>query len=382
MRRYLLVALAVVLAVSGTTWAHADYKVGGYMAPNFRMIDKGEDNASNMGFGMSFNRFLFKGEVEGGAIMKNIAWRVETDISQTGSHALQWAFVQPKFNDIFSLKLGHMKKPFSREILHATSNLLTVDRLVSSGSMGLGFGGFNYGLEAHVKHEMFKLHAGAYSGKGADKHAKDQDPCMDFGIRGILTPPVEGLEIGANVVMLTLPEGGSNQGAYVDSDSFLTNSAIAFGADVDYQMEFSDGMGLWAQAEFGMGDNWDSNMGGGADAPAVDDTWEDYSWYSFRYFYFKARFMVNEDFGLHAGFSVWDPNACSDDAMLGTTTVEVGENDETSTITPGIVYYWAKNLRTQAEVQLITEKKHALDADGNWIDNDYTHFVLQTVFVW
>ncbi|MCK4305459.1 MAG: hypothetical protein KAY24_14575 [Candidatus Eisenbacteria sp.] len=357
MKKILLVVLAVVFAASSSAWA-GDVTVAGYMAPNLKMIDKGEDNASNLGFGMAFNRFLFKGEMDGGAVVKKVAWRVESDISMSGTHKLQWAYVQPKFSDVFSLRLGHVKEPFSREILHSTPKLLTVDRHFSGKLSALGYGGFNYGLEAHVKTEMFKLQAGAYDGNGAQSKVGYQDPCIDFGLRGILTPSVEGLEIGANVMMVSLPNGGHGDGGtYADSDAneLLTNSAMAFGCDLDYQKAFGE-MSLWAQAEFETGDNWTQQDG--------TDPWDEAEFFSFQYLYAKALFMVSKDFGLHLGFSQYDPNTDGD-----------AEGDSETLITPGVVYKWCKNMRTQAEVQLHTY-------EGIDEDVDYTHFVLQTIFIW
>ena len=342
-------------------------KVSGYMAPNFRMIDKGEDNASNMGFGMAFCRFVLSGTVDGGPIVKKVSWRVETDIRQTTAHGLQWAYVQPWFSKNFSAKFGRVKMPFSREVLHATGNLLTVDRHSSSDIMSLGYAGFSYGLEGHFTHEMFKAQFGVYEGEGAQAVVNNQDPALSYGLRVVATPPVEGLEIGANVMMVTLPNGGSDQGTYQDDDQveYMTNSGMAFGADVDYKTTFGEEMSLWAQAEFGTGDNW---MAGAKD-PAQGDTFEDYEWYKFQYFYVKALFKVVKDFGFHIGFHNFDPNTD-------------GDNDACTTITPGVVYWWSKGLRTQVEVQLITEQQ-GVDANGDNLDDlEYTHFVLQQVFLW
>lgn len=373
MKKILLVILAMTFSAG---MAYADdscggcspVKVWGYMAPNFRMIDKGEDNASNMGFGMAFCRFVMSGTVDGGPIVKKVSWRVETDIKQNSSHGLQWAYLQPWFTKEFSLKMGRVKMPFSREILHNTAKLWTVDRHVSSHLARLHYGGFSYGLEGHYMHEWVKVHAGVYDGAGAQSHVMNQDPALSFGARAVLTPPtVEGLEIGANVMMVTLPDGGMDQVTYVDSDSteYMSNSGMAFGVDAQYTTAFGEEMELWLQGEFGTGDNY-ANMDGTyhpKDAEA-DDTFEDYEWYTFQYFYVKGLFKVVKDFGIHIGFSQLDPNTDGDD-------------DEMTIITPGVTYWWTKHLRTQVEVQLITEKQ----GTGN-DDLEYTHFVLQKVLLW
>jgi len=371
MKKILLVVLAVCVSAVGTAWAGGcdgcGASVTGYMAPNFRMIDKGEGNNSDVGFGMAFNRVVFQGKYEVGEIIKHVGFRVETDIRQTTSHGLQWAFIQPYFNEHVSLKFGRVKEPFSREILHPTSKLLTVDRHIGGNLVGLGYGGFSYGCELHATHEMFKVHAGIYEGQGAQAVVNNQDPMLEYGARFVLTPPVEGLEIGANVMMTALPgvkENGvwglcRDDGTYADSDStYQTNTGLAFGADVDYQQKFGTAF-LWAQAEIGMGDNYM--------APDISagDEWEDYDFYSFMYFYLKGLLMVNEQFGIHLCFSQWDPNTDSD----------AGKDNETTMITPGVVYKWCKNLRTQAEVQLVKQK-----TSGD--DLDYTHVVLQNVFTW
>jgi hypothetical protein len=152
----------------------------------------------------------------------------------------------------------------------------------------------------------------------------------------------------------------------VYADDVQSNSGMAFGFDADYKKDFGN-MELWAQAEFGMGDDWDE----GAKEPAAGDTWEDYSWYKFQYYYLKALFMVSNDFGIHFGYSAWDPN----------TDGDVGENNSITTITPGITYFWAKNLRTQVEVQMVTEQQGVLNNE-NLDDLTYTHFVLQTILLW
>ena len=136
MKKILLVILAMTFS-AGMVYADdackdcSPVKVWGYMAPNFRMIDKGEDYASNMGFGMAFCRFVMSGTVDAGPIVKKVSWRVETDIKQDSKHGLQWAYLQPWFTKEFSLRMGRVKMPYSREILHNTAKLWTVDRHVS-----------------------------------------------------------------------------------------------------------------------------------------------------------------------------------------------------------------------------------------------------------
>lgn len=367
MRKILLVLLAMTFAAgaasAGTPCSDcAPVKVWGYMAPNFRMIDKGEDNASNMGFGMAFCRFVMSGTVDGGPIVKKVSWRVETDIRQTGAHGLQYAYIQPWFSKDFSAKFGRVKMPFSREALHATGKHWTADRHVVPYLDALGYANYAYGLEGHFTHEMFRLQFGVYDGEGARASVDNQDPALSYGLRAVFTPPVEGLEIGANVMMVTLPNGGADLGTYADNDQveYMSNSGMAFGADAEYKTSFGEEMSLWAQAEFGTGDNWDD----GPKDPEADDTWEDYEWYKFQYFYVKALFKVVKDFGFHIGFHQLDPNTDGDD-------------DEMTIITPGITYWWSNNLRTQVEVQLHTEKQ----GTGN-DDLEYTHFVLQKVLLW
>lgn len=371
MKRFLVVVVGLAFLLSGAVYAQCagcKTTLTGYLAPNFRMIDKsGSDDmeyASDMGFGMAFNRVTFSGEMEAGKVAKNVAWSVEVDVAEPSAIKLQWAYIQPKFSDSFSLKFGHVKKPFSREILHPTGKLLTVDRTPAAAAIkALGYVDFNYGLEAHVVQPMFKVHAGAYAGSPPVSHVANQDPGLDFGAR-VIVMPAAGLEIGANAIMIKLYEDGNNQALY--SDEVETNSGMAFGFDADYKKEFGT-MSLWAQAEFGMGDNCEQ----GAKEPDEGDTWEDYSWYKFQYYYLKALFMVTKDFGIHFGYSAWDPNTDSD----------AGENDATTVITPGITYYWAKNLRTQVEVQMVTEQQGVFE-DENLDDLTYTHFVLQTILLW
>ncbi len=409
MRRVFWVVLALALVASGPLWVGEDSNacaatnVGGYLGPNFRMIDRGEDNAANLGFGMAFNRFAFTGETEVGSIVKNAAWRFEAELSDPQKIVLQWGYIQPKFNDMVSFKFGHVKKAFSREVLHPTDKLLTVDRHVGSKLRDLGYADFDYGLELHLAHKMFKVQAGAYSGMGGTAKVDDQDPGLDFGARAIVMP-TPGLEIGANAMMVSLPGGygyyddnddfqwgapeeGSadwefvpNAGTYPDDKNlYQTNSGLAFGADADYYKEFGT-MSLRAQLEFGTGDNY--SEGPVAKDMKEDDTWEDYSWYQFQYYSMKVLFMATKQFGIHLGYSMWDPNT-SGDEWAANPDYKIGENNETTLITPGIVYCWSKSLRTQVEVQMQTKKLHKLDDQDNWVDDDTrTNFVLQQVMSW
>jgi len=375
MKRLLVIVLGLAFLLSGTVFAAepcagCKTSVTGYLAPNFRMIDKsGNDDmeyATDTGFGLAFNRVTFSGEMEAGKIVKNVAWSIEVDVAEPSACKLQWAYVQPKFSDAFSLKFGHVKKAFSREVLHATGKLMTVDRTPSAGQLkALGYVDFNYGLEAHVVQPMFKVQAGAYSGTPPVNNVANQDPGLDFGAR-VVVMPTSDLEIGANAMMIKLYENGNNEAIY--PDDVESNSGMAFGFDADYKKDLGT-MGLWAQAEFGMGDNWDQ----GAKEPDAGDTYEDYSWYKFQYYYLKALFMVTKEFGIHFGYGAWDPNTDSD----------AGENNTISVITPGVTYYWAKNLRTQVEVQMVTEQQGVDTGTGNNLDDlTYTHFVLQTVLLW
>jgi hypothetical protein len=389
MRRIFLVVAVVSFASGGVAWAQAGCagcpttQVSGYLAPNFRMIDEGENNTANMGFGMAFNRFAFSGSLECGKIVKSVAWKVEADVSDPSGLKLQWAYVQPQLTDALSFRIGHFKKAYSRELLHPTAKLLTVDRTQASTFLTtLGYGNYSYGLEAMYNQEKFGVTAGAYSGPDASSKVDNQDPVIDFGARAVFKP-LPALEIGANAMMVTLPgwfDGTSwaycvNDGPYPDSTAFYqTNSGMAFGFDLDYQKEFTPTMGLWLQAEMGMGDSWTE----GPKEPAAADTWQDYSWYGFMYYYVKALFMVTPEFGVHLGYCALDPNTESGNADNG----YVGQNDTVSTITPGIVYKWCKATRTQFEVQMVTEQQGVDGAGQNVDDVTYTHFVLQQVMSW
>ncbi len=398
MRRFLLVVLGLALVMSGTAWAQCagceNMKLYGYMAPNLRMIDSGNDDVkNNMGFGMAYNRVVWAGAVDGGKIVKKVAWRVETDLKETGSHFLQYAYVEPKFSDMFSLTFGRTKKPFSLEQLYATANQITADRHYGQGVFSsIGYSGFAYGLMANFAHEAFKLHAGVFDGNGNRSYVGAQDPALDYGARVVITPPsVAGLEIGANVMMTTIPGvydtvekdfvygKDATNFIYADDDryEYQTNSGMAFGGDINFSKDFGT-MNLLLQAEYDMGDNW-----GAWEPLEEEDGWEDASFYKWTYMYAKARLMVTPELGVYLGFSMFDPNTSSDKVAEG-SEIEVGENNEHTTIIPGLIYYWTKNLRTMVEIQMITQKVQDWDTQANdWVDDmEYTHFVLQQVFIW
>ncbi|MCK4413078.1 MAG: hypothetical protein KAY32_06005 [Candidatus Eisenbacteria sp.] len=438
MKKVLLVAFAALFAMSGSAWAGDDcsgcsgIKVGGYIAPNFRMIDTGEsafsdedgnpiDNVNNMGFGVAFARFNISGMHEVGDIIKKIGWKLETDIKQPGVQGLVYAYVDAYLNDEFAVRFGRHKKPFGREWLHPTPRLLTVDRhlfdraffnmldLEYSGHT-LSYGAYSYGLTFMCKQEMFSLMAGVYDGQGSKSFVGQQDPVLDFGLRGVVTP-TDGLEIGANVALKSLPGGMGywdddefefdpiygdwdyipDAGAYVDIDTlYQTNSAMALGFDAEYKSQINEEMSIWAQAEFGMGDNW--LAGPEFDVKTGElvggENWEDWSWYKFQYFYVKALFMATEMFGVHLGISQFDPNTSSDSFEMDTgQKFQIGENNELTKITPGITINWSGNTRTQIEVQLITRKVQDFDYDVDtdkysWVDDDKrTNFVIQQVVI-
>lgn len=393
MRRILLVVLGLAFVMSGTAWAQSSWyenmKIYGYMAPNFRMIDSGDDDVKNdLGLGMAYNRVVWTGDIEAGKIVKRVAWRVETDLKETSTHFLQYAYVEPKFSDLFSIRFGRDKKPFSLEQLYSTANQITADRHYGQGPMtSLGYAAYAYGLMANISHEVFKLNVGVYDGQGAKSNVSAQDPALDFGGRLIITPPsLKGLEIAANLMMTTIPEPGKDLGAtrppvYVDTDEdeYLSSSGMAFGADIQFDHDFGS-MNLLAQAEFDMGDNWGENPE--EEVAGEEWTWDEATWYKYQYMYLKARLKVTPDLGIYFGFSQYDPNTGSD--KFAGSDIEVGENNETTQIIPGLIYYWTKNLRTMVEVQMVTQKVQEWDTQrDDWADDlEYTHFVLQQVFIW
>lgn len=355
MKKFVLVVLAISIvalpALAGT-------KVTGHMSPRFEMIDNGEDNAKNMGFGFYNNRVVFTGDVEGGEIIKNVKFRVETDLSSNTVQGLKWAFADLYFNEKACVRMGRMKEPISREILHSTAKLLTAGRHLSGTMAGYGYGGYNYGMEFRMKEEKWSLVAGLYEGKGAQRDVENQDPCLDLGAR-VLFQAVEGLEVGASAMMIQLPEGGSDQGTYADTDddSFETNSGLAIGLDFEYKKSFGESK-LCLEGEFDTGDNPNAIT---VDDAKADGDWEDAEFEKFTYMNFFALFMINADFGIHLGYSVFDPNTETDD-------------DATNMLTPGVTYYWSQKLWTKAEIQII----------GDEIDDSdsLAHFVLQTVLLW
>lgn len=354
MKKFILLALAVTMIALP---ALAGPKVSGYMAARFEMIDKGEDFAKNMGFGMPYNRFLFSGEMEGGEIIKKIKYRVETDISSNTVHSLQWAFADLYLNEKAFVRVGRFKEPFCRETLHSTAKLITTGRHFSGAVNNLGYGGYSYGMEFQMKEDIWSLQAGLYEGNGAQKSVSNQDPGIDLGAR-LIFKPVEGLEVAANALMIQLPEGGSDAGTYADGSgeaAYETNTGMAIGFDFEYKKAFGES-NLWIEGEFDTGDNPNFQ-----EATTKAGEWEDASFEKFTYLYFRALFMVNKAFGVHLGYSIYDPST------------EVDDNGMTM-LTPGVTYVWAKTLWTKAEIQIV--------GDENDDTDDYTHFTLQTVFIW
>jgi hypothetical protein len=214
----------------------------------------------------------------------------------------------------------------------------------------------------------------------------NQDPVLDYDLRAVVMP-TDGLEIGANLQMKTLPgvfdgtwEYAPDDGAYPDDeDLYQTNTAMAYGADLDFQKTFNEAMSLWAQAEFGTGDNYCQQDFTDYQA---EDTWQDYSWFKFQYFYLKALLMINKNFGIHAAFASFDPNTNAGDEEDD----YAGKNDSITKIIPGITYRWSDKTRTQLEVQLVTYQEGMTTNDEDEVverdDTSLTHFVLQQVLVW
>ncbi len=353
MKKFILVVLAVAVFAAP---ALAGPKVFGYMNPRFAMMDMGEDTSSNMGFSTPYNRFAFKGEVEGGEIMKKMTYRLDLDVSVTGnSNNVIYAYMDAYFADNFCVRMGRFKKSFSREFLHSSTKLITTGRHYSSKMLPLQYGAYSYGMEARVKGEKFSFAGGLYDGNSACKGVKKQDPAIDMGGRLNFTP-VEGAEVSANIMLVSLPDGGSNGGVY--ADDVESCSGFAFGVDGEYKKSFGESS-LWLEAEFDTGDNW------GDEFVTMDagDTWEDAEFATFSYMYVRALYMINSVFGVQFGFSMYDPDTDTDDNGM-------------TLITPGATYVWNKKCSTKLEVQLESEEVPGGDTA------DLTHFILQTVFVW
>jgi len=365
MKKFILVALAIAIIASP---ALAGPKVFGYMNPRFAMIDKGEDMASNLGFSTPYNRFAFKGEVEGGEIMKKMGYRLDLDVSTTGgNNTVIYAYMDAYFSDNFCVRMGRMKKSFSREFLHNSTQLLTTGRHYSGRMAGLQYGSYSYGMEARVKQEKWYFTGGLYDGSSAAKGVANQDPAIDIGGRVVATP-AEGVEVGANVMMVSLPDGGVNNGTYVDGSgnaALQTNSGFAFGVDAEYKKAMGEGS-LWLEGEFDSGDNW-MCITNPVDDNGAPTPWEDQEFGTFSYMYLRALYMINAEFGVHFGYSMYDPDTDTDD-------------DASTLITPGVTYVWNKKCSTKVEVQL--ESDEFVDMNGNSDTADYTHFILQTIFVW
>lgn len=369
MKKTLLLILAISFAGAGL--ATAEVKVTGYLAPNLMVYDHGDSLKANIGAGMYFNRFMFSGEVDGGRMLSTVKFKVESDISPAagGAWTLKWAYIEPWIGDKIFFRLGHEKRQFSREILHPTSNLLTAMRHPTTDFLQeLGYGGYTYGIEAHVLPvEMVNVAVGAYAGGEPDspKSVASQDPAVDFGGRVIVTP-IPGLEIAGNVYMITLPNNGSlNEGIYPDTDeeTYQSNNGLAYGADFDFQRDLN-GMFLWAQGEIGAGDNWMEVKEAGGD-------WDDAEFESFLYYVAKVRFMLTPEFGVHLGYSFINPN-----------TNEDVTNDEHTMITPGLTMFWGAKMRTEIEAQL-ENIGGGLNAEGKELDDqEMTHFLIQQVLIW
>lgn len=302
------------------TSAASAVEFNGCMAPTLRVSE------DYQGVGLAFNRIAISGESDlRRCVVSHLTWKVEADLLQSGEpYSLQWAFVRAHFDHGLSARMGALKTSFSQEATQPTGRVISADkyplvyRLVDGG-----FTGKSYGLEGQFKNPWLEVIAGAYSGKGEDKNVAEQDDVLDYGVRAYVFP-FEGLRLGGHVMAVTDVDSLAWAGSLEYKYQWGGYSCMC-GGRCEGHGSHIDGNSLHLQAEYGSSDFFDYYMG----KAQVMHTW----------------------YGVHLGYSVWDP--C--------------DGDEETMFTPGFVFAPSDKFRIQFEYQK-TE--------------DTETYVVQPVFVW
>lgn len=155
-----------------------------------------------------------------------------------------------------TLRMGHWKKPYSREELRSSGAILMVDRGRTSdlfGPSGLAYQERDMGVallgdfyEARVP---VTYQVGIFNGNGANQ-STDADSRKNY-VGRVEVVPVPGLSLGANFSLndLGVKQLTADSLSYPgNDDSFM---AKAYGVDLKYQKR-----GLTVESELRSGDNW------------------------------------------------------------------------------------------------------------------------------
>lgn len=227
--------------------------IGGYVQGRWQCTDQKEALPNNT---FRIRRARLKVQA---AVTPQIKPTFELDATP-GSVVLKDIFIDylASPRGFFTVRMGHWKKPFSREELRSSSGLLLVDRGRLSDELGpsrlayqerdLGVAVLGDFYEARVPVEY---QVGIFNGTGANV-ATDADSRKSI-VGRVETIPVAGLSLGAN---LNLTDRGVNEAAGAadtlaypgNEDHLWTN---AYGVDAKFQKQ-----GLVLEGEFRMGDNW------------------------------------------------------------------------------------------------------------------------------
>jgi hypothetical protein len=157
-----------------------------------------------------------------------------------------------------TVRMGHWKKPFSREELRSSSALLLVDRgrlsdqfgpsslAYQERDLGVAVLGDFYEAEIPVEYQF-----GIFNGTGANT-ATDADSRKSF-VGRIETIPIAGLSLGANANLtdrgVNKAAGAADTLAYPGNEDHLWTNA--YGIDAKFQKR-----GLVLEGEFRRGVNW------------------------------------------------------------------------------------------------------------------------------
>ncbi|MFA6111485.1 MAG: porin [Candidatus Latescibacterota bacterium] len=227
--------------------------IGGYVQTRWQYTD--QDNAlPNNTFRIRRARLKVQAQVT-----PQIKPTVEVDIVPT-SVVLKDVFIDYLVSPrgFFTVRMGHWKKPFSREELRSSSALLLVDRgrlsdqfgpsnlAYQERDLGVAVLGDLYEAEIPLEYQL-----GIFNGTGANT-ATDADSRKSI-VGRVETIPVAGLSIGANLNLadrgINRAEGAADTLAYPGNENHLWTNA--FGIDAKFQKR-----GLVLEGEYRVGDNW------------------------------------------------------------------------------------------------------------------------------
>lgn len=171
-------------------------------------------------------------------------YKIQYDFTKTGAAGISHAWIEYLGFDWFSLRLGHVKEPFSLDNMGSSNNTTFIER-------GLPYDAFvegrNLGLRFHTRGRNWSFEAGAF-GKGEDGPDDNHDEGAGVSARLTYVPILENrhiLHLGGSVSYRATgsddilrfrarPESHVTDTRLVDTGNFLADDFTRLGAELAY----------------------------------------------------------------------------------------------------------------------------------------------------